>query len=105
MLGVCYYPEHWSQDMWRQDAQEMKALGLEYVRIGEFAWSRIEPSEQYFSFNWLDKAIDILGATGLKVIMCTPTATPPKWLLDKHPSILPVDINTSQIRGLSLIHI
>jgi beta-galactosidase len=42
-LGVCYYPEHWPESQWQSDAEQMAALGLRYVRIGEFAWSRLEP--------------------------------------------------------------
>ncbi|GAB7535545.1 beta-galactosidase [Burkholderia sp. 3C] len=89
-LGVCYYPEHWPEAMWKDDAARMKALGIEQVRIAEFAWSRIEPSPGEFDWGWLDRAIDTLGAAGLQVVMCTPTATPPKWLIDRHPEILPV---------------
>ncbi|MBA6291112.1 beta-galactosidase [Colwellia sp. MB3u-70] len=99
MLGVCYYPEHWPEKMWAQDAKEMRELGLRYVRIGEFAWSRIEFSEGVYTFDWLDRAIETLADAGLEVIMCTPTATPPKWLIDKYPDILPVDINTGTSRG------
>jgi len=99
MLGVCYYPEHWPESMWAQDAKEMSELGLRYVRIGEFSWSRIEYLDGVYSFEWLDRAIETLAAAGLEVIMCTPTATPPKWLIDKYPDILPVDINTGTTRG------
>ncbi len=89
-LGCCYYPEHWPQSRWREDAQRMRDLGLSWVRIGEFAWSRIEPMPGQFDFEWLDKAIDILASAGLQIIMCTPTATPPRWMLDKHPDMLGV---------------
>lgn len=89
-LGVCYYPEHWSESMWADDARRMKSLGIEQVRIGEFAWSRIEPEPGKLQWDWLDRAIDVLGAAGLQVVMSTPTATPPKWLIDQHPDILPV---------------
>ncbi len=99
MLGVCYYPEHWPQDWWARDAVRMKALGLSYVRIGEFAWSRLEPDPGRYDFDWLDRAIAVLGDAGLKVVMCTPTATPPKWLIDAHPDILPVDPATGRVRG------
>ncbi|UTW54798.1 beta-galactosidase [Kordiimonas sp. SCSIO 12610] len=99
MLGVCYYPEHWPETMWADDAREMKALGLTYVRIGEFAWSRIEPKPGIIRFEWLDRAIDTLADAGLKVVLGTPTATPPKWLIDKYPEILPIDPNTLQTRG------
>ncbi|AOK28173.1 MULTISPECIES: beta-galactosidase [Burkholderia] len=89
-IGVCYYPEHWPESMWADDARRMKALGIEQVRIGEFAWSRIEPSPGEYDWDWLDRAIDVLGAAQLDVVMCTPTATPPKWLIDRHPDILPI---------------
>ena len=99
MLGVCYYPEHWPEAWWETDAARMKALGLTYVRIAEFAWSRMEPNPGDYRFDWLDRAIDTLGRGGLKVVMCTPTATPPKWLIDAHPDILPVDPRTGRTRG------
>ena len=89
-LGVCYYPEHWPESMWKDDAARMKALGIDRVRIAEFAWSRIEPAPGEYNWDWLDRAIDVLADAGLKVVMCTPTATPPKWLIDRHPDILPI---------------
>jgi Beta-galactosidase len=76
--------------MWEDDARRMKALGIEQVRIAEFAWSRIEPTPGEYNWGWLDRAVDVLGAAGLQVVMCTPTATPPKWLIDRHPDILPI---------------
>ncbi|MEX3952205.1 beta-galactosidase [Paraburkholderia sp. EG287B] len=97
-LGVCYYPEHWPEAMWKDDAARMKALGIAQVRIAEFAWSRIEPTPGEFDWGWLDRAIDTLGDAGLQVVMCTPTATPPKWLIDQHPDILPVGAD-GRVRG------
>ena len=32
-----------------------------------------------------------IGQHGLKVILGTPTACPPKWLIDAHPDVLPFD--------------
>lgn len=90
-LGVCYYPEHWPEERWREDAAKMAAVGLKQVRIGEFAWSRIEPEPGRFDWDWLDRAIETLGAAGLRVMLGTPTATPPKWLIDAHPDILAWD--------------
>ena len=90
-LGSCYYPEHWPEGQWKKDADKMIASGLTWVRIGEFVWSRIEPEEGKQNFQWLDRAISILGEAGLKVVMSTPTAAPPRWLLDKWPDMLIVD--------------
>jgi beta-galactosidase len=85
VLGVCYYPEHWPEATWPEDARRMAELGITYVRIGEFAWSRMEPARGRFDWGWLDRAIDTLGRPGLKVVLGTPTSTPPKWLVDQHP--------------------
>ncbi len=90
-LGVCYYPEHWPREMWGEDARRMAGMGISWVRIGEFAWSRIEPEPGRFDWAWLDEAVEILAGAGLSLVMCTPTATPPKWLVDRRPEILALD--------------
>jgi len=92
-LGTCYYPEHWPQDQWLEDAKRMVDLGLKIVRVGEFAWSRFEATPNNLSFDWMDQAVDTLGSQGLNVVMCTPTATPPRWMVDRHPDMLAVDAN------------
>jgi beta-galactosidase len=89
-LGVCYYPEQWPESMWQADARRMREMGIEQVRIAEFAWSRMEPSPGQYDWGWLDRAVETLAGAGLKIVMCTPTATPPKWLIDAHPQILAV---------------
>ena len=90
-LGTCYYPEHWPEGVWHDDAARMVAAGLTWVRIGEFAWGRIEPAPGEMHWGWLDRAIEVLGQAGLKVVLGTPTATPPRWVLGKHPDMLAVD--------------
>jgi len=90
-LGVCYYPEHWPEDWWADDARRMADIGLTRVRIGEFAWSRIEPSLGRYDWAWLDRAVEVLHAAGLGIIMGTPTATPPKWLVDRMPDMIAYD--------------
>ncbi|MDZ7824158.1 MAG: beta-galactosidase [Ahrensia sp.] len=92
-LGVCYYPEHWPQERWREDARLMVAAGITHVRIGEFAWSKLEPQAGKYAFDWLDDAFSVLHDAGLKIVLGTPTATPPKWLVDQMPDMLGVDVN------------
>jgi beta-galactosidase len=69
----------------------MAAMGLSRVRIGEFAWSRLEPEPGRYDWAWLDHALELLGGAGLGVVLGTPTATPPKWLVDRDPGMLAVD--------------
>jgi beta-galactosidase len=90
-LGVCYYPEHWPEERWAEDARLMRETGLTRVRIGEFAWSRIEPEPGRYDWGWLDRAVETLDAAGLKIIMGTPTATPPKWVVDRMPDMVALD--------------
>ena len=90
-LGVCYYPEHWPEMKWAGDAALMRQTGLTWVRIGEFAWSRMEPAPGRLDWGWLDRAIAALGSAGLRVVLGTPTATPPRWLLDQYPDMLALD--------------
>ena len=97
-LGVCYYPEQWPAEWWADDARRMREMGIRHVRIAEFAWGVIEPAPGQLEWAWLDSAVDTLHAQGLKVVMGTPTATPPKWLVDAHPDILAVDAR-GQPRG------
>lgn len=96
-IGVCYYPEHWPRSGWKSDAERMRDIGISVVRVGEFAWQQLEPRAGELQFEWLQEAMDILHAQGLKTVLGTPTATPPKWLVDKHPDMLARDHN-GQIR-------
>jgi len=89
-FGVCYYPEQWPEPRWEIDAALMADLGLDLVRVAEFAWSSYEPQRNQFTFEWLDRALETLTRHGLRVVMGTPTATPPVWLARERPDILSV---------------
>ena len=92
-LGMAYHPAYWPKERWAQDARMMRECSIEAARIGEFAWCRLEPREGEFDLSWMDEAVATLAAEGIRTIMCTPTATPPAWLIQKHPEILPRDEN------------
>lgn len=83
--GVYYYPEHWDRGRWERDFRKMAELGFEFTHFGEFAWARMEPAEGRYDFAWLDEAVALAARHGIKVILCTPTPTPPVWLTEKHP--------------------
>ncbi len=87
-LGTCYYPEHWPEELWRSDIDRMLENGIRVIRIAEFAWNRFEPEEDVFDFSFFDRFLDTAEQTDIKVIFCTPTATPPAWLTEKYPEVL-----------------
>ncbi len=90
-IGVYYYPEAWPETQWSRDLANMKKMGFEHTHMGEFAWALMEPEEGRFDFDWLERAVNEAGKAGLKVILCTPSATPPVWLVRAHPEVLVVD--------------
>jgi beta-galactosidase len=89
-FGVDYYPEHWPEERWPIDVQLMEEAGFNVVRLAEFAWSRMEPSDGHYDFDWLDRAIDILQSKSISVVLGTPTASPPAWLMTKNPELFRV---------------
>ncbi len=89
--GVAYYPEHKSPEDLKHDYYLLEASGINTVRIGEFAWNRMEPREGEFDFSWMVDAVNHLGEMGIETIICTPTACPPVWMVREHPEMQYVD--------------
>lgn len=89
-LGAAYYPEHHKPSDWPVDYEKIREAGIRYIRIAEFAWSQLEPSNGVYDWSWLDDSIELAASYGLKVVLCTPTACPPVWLVERHPEVLPV---------------
>ena len=91
LVGVPHYPEHINKCDWEQDAQRMVAAGFNTIRMAEFAWHLMEPCEGEFDFGLFDQAVELFGKHGINSILCTPTATPPRWLTYQYPEVLRVD--------------
>ncbi|MGV1684628.1 beta-galactosidase [Sphingopyxis sp. NJF-3] len=90
-VGVAWYPEQWPEERWDVDLKMMRDTGFNTVRIGEFAWSRMEPVEGKFDFAWMDRAIAAAQRHGFMVVIGTPTAAPPAWLTQAYPDTLRID--------------
>jgi len=88
LMGTAWYPEQWPEARWEEDLRMMEAAHLSVVRIAEFAWFRMEPSEGRFDFDWLERAIRLAEKHHLPVVLGTPTAAPPAWLTSKYPDTL-----------------
>ncbi len=89
-FGVDYYPEQWNEERWSEDARLMAEAGFNIVRLAEFAWAKMERREGTHNFNWLDRAISILQSHGMRILLGTPTASPPPWLMRQYPDIFRV---------------
>jgi beta-galactosidase len=91
LLGTAWYPEQWPETAWDADLARMEKAGIHVVRVGEFAWSTMEPAEGQFQFSWLDRAIELAARHEIWVVLGTPTAAPPAWLTSKYPGTLRVE--------------
>lgn len=95
-LGTAYYPEHWDESRWADDAKVLYEGGVRVVRMMEFAWDKLEPREGEYQFDWMDRALTVFAEAGIKIVLCTPTATPPPWLFAAHPEICRIDDKTNE---------
>ena len=86
--GVAYYPEFWPESRHTEDIRLMGEARINLARMGEFAWTAMEPSEGVFDFAWLHHAVRRMGEAGISVMLCTPTAAPPAWLTAAYPETL-----------------
>lgn len=88
LLGAAWYPEQWPESRWDADLALMQAAHIKFVRVGEFAWSTMEPNEGDFELDWLARAVRLAEKHGIAVVMGTPSAAPPAWLTQKYPETL-----------------
>ena len=88
VLGTAWYPEQWPESRWEADLDLMQKAGIHMVRVGEFAWSMMEPSDGHYDLDWLERAVNAAGKHGIVTVMGTPSAAPPAWLTQKYPETL-----------------
>ncbi|HKO20704.1 MAG TPA: beta-galactosidase [Acidobacteriaceae bacterium] len=87
-LGAAWYPEQWPEAQWDRDLQLMQDAHMNVVRVGEFAWSTMEPREGVYELDWLERAIALAAKHHIAVVIGTPTDAPPAWLTQKYPDTL-----------------
>jgi beta-galactosidase len=91
LLGAAWYPEQWPEARWESDLRLMEEAHLHVVRVGEFAWSTMEPAEGRYELDWLERAIRLAEKHHIAVVLGTPTDAPPAWLTRVYPETLRVD--------------
>src|SRR5579875_3551335 len=99
LLGAAWYPEQWPESRWATDVDLMQKAHLHVTRVGEFAWTAMEPQEGVYTLDWLERAVNLAGQHGVYVILGTPSAAPPVWMATKYPDILVTDSNGKRYTG------
>ena len=91
--GGDYNPDQWPEEILEQDIPMFQKAGINLVTLPVFSWAKLQPSEEVYCFDWLDRVIDRLWRAGISVCLSTPTAAQPAWMSRKYPDMLPVDIS------------
>src|ERR1051326_6913946 len=89
--GGDYSPEQSPEHVWTEDVALMREAGVNLVSVGMFAWAMLEPAEGVYTFDWLDRVLDLLHAGGIRVDLGTPTAAPPPWFAHRYSGSRLVD--------------
>ncbi|MFT4297420.1 MAG: beta-galactosidase [Micropruina sp.] len=89
-FGGDWNPDQWPREVWQADIALMRRIGVNLVSLPVFAWPQLEPADGEYRTEWLAEILDALDAAGIGVALATGTATPPAWLVRRHPEVLPV---------------
>lgn len=90
-FGGDYNPDQWDEATIDEDMRLFKQAGINLVVLPVFSWAKLEPEENVYRFEWLDRLMDKFAEHDLKVGLATPTTAQPAWLSKKYPEVLPVD--------------
>jgi beta-galactosidase len=97
-FGGDYNPEQWTpafgdEDaaIWREDMRLMRLANVNVATPGVFSWVALQPDEHTFTFEWLDRVLNLLADNGITACLATATAAQPAWLSAAYPDVLPVD--------------
>ena len=91
VYGGDYNPEQWNEATWEEDMRLFKLAGIDILTLNVFSWAAIQPSEDTYDFDRLDRIMELVRKNGMKVCMATSTGAHPAWMAKRHPDILRVD--------------
>ena len=86
--GGDYNPEQWDEATWEEDMRLFKLAHIDTVTLNVFSWAALQPSENEYNFEKLDRIMKMVYDNGLKVVLATSTAAHPAWMARKYPEIL-----------------
>ena len=93
LYGGDYNPEQWPEEVWAEDMRMMKEAHINIVTLNVFSWAALQPDEDTYNFEKLDRIMEYIRDNGLKVCLATSTGAHPAWMARKHPDILRTDMN------------
>ncbi len=87
-FGGDYNPEQWPEETWEEDMRLLKLAHIDTLTLNVFSWAALQPSEETYCFDKLDKIMELARANNMKVCLATGTGAHPAWMARKYPEIL-----------------
>ena len=76
-FGGDYNPDQWPEEIWHEDMRLLKLAGVNVVTVPVFSWAKLQPAEDRYDFEWLDRILDLLAENGIYACIATSTAAQP----------------------------
>ena len=89
--GGDYNPEQWPEEVWEEDMRLFKKAGIDTVTLNVFSWASLQPSEDEYDFDRLEKIVKLVTDNDMNIIMATSTAAHPAWMAKRYPDVLRTD--------------
>lgn len=102
LYGGDYNPNQWPEAVWKEDMELFDKARINSATINVFSWAKLQPSEERYDFEELDKVIEMLGKNHKDIVLATSTAAMPAWMFRKYPEVARTDYaegTTSLDRG------
>ena len=91
--GGDYNPEQWPEEIWQEDMRLLPKAGVDIVTLNVFSWAALQPAEDTYDFEKLDRIMEMVTDHDMKICMATSTGAHPAWMARKYPDILRTEFN------------
>ena len=91
LYGGDYNPNQWPEAVWKEDMELFDKARINSATVNVFSWAKLQPSEERYDFEELDKVIEMLGKNHKDIVLATSTAAMPAWMFRKYPEVARTD--------------
>ena len=91
LYGGDYNPNQWPEKIWKEDMVLFDKARINSATVNVFSWAKIQPSEERYDFDELDRIIEMLEKENKDIVLATSTGAMPAWMFRKYPEVARTD--------------
>lgn len=96
LYGGDYNPNQWPEDVWKEDMRLFEKASINSATINVFSWAQLQPSEERYDFEQLDRIFAMLEKNNYGIVLGTSTASLPAWMVKRYPEVARTDFEGRQ---------